>query len=243
MTGVRGLVLHLWRTYPGTIGLAVVVVAVSLVGLFSPAVVSTFDREPTLILHGQWWRILTQLLVQREGWVQFVVNVAGLVILGTAVERRTGRAALLLSFFAAGVGAAVLLVFLQPRLVDAGTSNAVAGILGLLAVFWSRGDGQSPLVPYLYSVFFVSYLAAIDIAPLGITIAIACVLTGVLASIRLMSRSRVSAVLLVVTVTTAAAVLCLQHDGHGFGLAIGLAIGTGVTVHARYRRAVATVTT
>lgn len=170
---------------PVTTALVALVVVVSLAGLFWPAFEALLERNPTLILQGQWWRLLTQLFVQKHGWSQFLFNVFGLALLCAVVELRMRRAVVLLTFLAAGVGSAVLLGILQPSLVDAGTSDSVAGFVGLLTVLsFRRSPAETlPVVPFAYSVFFAVYLAAIDLLPLAIAVIVGSVFTGLLTSV------------------------------------------------------------
>jgi membrane associated rhomboid family serine protease len=211
---------------PVTTALVALVVVVSLAGLFWPAFEALLERNPTLILQGQWWRLLTQLFVQKHGWSQFLFNVFGLALLCAVVELRMRRAVVLVTFLAAGVGSAVLLGILQPSLVDAGTSDSVAGFVGLLAVLsFRRSPPQSlPVVPFAYSAFFAVYLTAIDLLPLAVALTVASALTGLLTGLRL-GRSPRADVLSLVVIVAATVVLCVERDGHGFGLAIGLLLG------------------
>ena len=212
---------------PVTTVLVVLVVLVSLAGLFWPAFEALLERDPALILHGQWWRLLTQLFVQKHGWSQFVFNIVGLALLGVVVELRMRRAVVLLTFLAAGVGSALLLGILQPHLVDAGTSDSVAGFVGLLTVYsFRRSPAESlPVVPFAYSAFFAVYLTAIDLLPVAYAIIVGSALTGILTSVRLVGNPRAAVMSLFATVVAATVVLCAERDGHGFGLAIGLIIG------------------
>ena len=171
--------------------------------------------------------------MQKHGWGQFAFNIVGLALLGAVVEERMRRTVMLLTFLAAGVGSAVLLGVTRPELVDAGTSDSVAGFVGLLTIYWLRRDssGSPPVEAFAYSAFFAVYLAVIDLLPLAFAIGVALAFTGVLTSVRLTRSARVAAVSLAVVVAVATGVLCVERDGHGFGLAIGLAIGLVLNWH------------
>src|SRR5690625_5488679 len=68
----------------------VIVVVTSIVTLFQfahPEVLSILRRDPESLASGEWWRMITPLLVHADGWGQYIFNVACIVIIGSEVER------------------------------------------------------------------------------------------------------------------------------------------------------------
>lgn len=93
--------------------------------------VPALERTPTALASYQWWRLVTPLFVNPEGWRQIAVNFTGLAILGTLVERRFGAARWLVLYFASGLVGQIAGYAWKP--LGAGASVAVAGLLGALA--------------------------------------------------------------------------------------------------------------
>jgi rhomboid protease GluP len=99
--------------------------------------VPALGRTPTALASHQWWRLVTPLFVNPEGWRQIAVNFAGLAILGTIVERRFGPARWLILYFASGIVGNLAGYAWKP--LGAGSSVAVAGLLGALAAIFAWG--------------------------------------------------------------------------------------------------------
>ncbi len=68
---------------------AVGTLAVGLAALDSPELMRVMTRNLAQLRAGQWWRIITPVLVQPDGWGQLVFNLLGGVVVGAALERRT----------------------------------------------------------------------------------------------------------------------------------------------------------
>ncbi|MFC7643731.1 rhomboid family intramembrane serine protease [Streptosporangium lutulentum] len=62
----------------------------TLAGLLSPAARAAVSRTPGFF-DGQWWRLISPILINPEGWYQIVFNAAALLVLGTVAERVYGR--------------------------------------------------------------------------------------------------------------------------------------------------------
>jgi membrane associated rhomboid family serine protease len=95
---------------------------------FLPSLQAALDRRPGAFAHGEWWRLLTALFVHNEGWRQWTLNLGGLAVLGTVVERRVGRLHLLVIYFVPGVIGEWAGMIWKPS--GAGASVAVAGLMG-----------------------------------------------------------------------------------------------------------------
>src|SRR5674536_299772 len=72
--------------------------AVSVAALASPTLMLIMTRNLAQLRAGQWWRIITPVLVQPDGWGQLVFNLLGVTVVGAALEHRTSRAAWILTY-------------------------------------------------------------------------------------------------------------------------------------------------
>src|SRR6516162_8090018 len=57
-----------------------------------PGLVVALERTPDMPASGQWWRLITPILINPEGWLQIVFNLSGIAIVGFLVERMFGSA-------------------------------------------------------------------------------------------------------------------------------------------------------
>ena len=73
------------------------------------------------------------------GWMHFLANTMGLIIIGSRVERYFGRVAFLMIYFLSGIlGSLFCLINVYLRdlsVVSAGASGAVYGLMGSVLVF------------------------------------------------------------------------------------------------------------
>jgi membrane associated rhomboid family serine protease len=178
-----------------------------------PSVLAALRRDLPAVQAGEWWRLLSPLLVQSDGWPQFAFNFAGLAILGAAIERRCGRwwwLALVLAGAAAGEAAGYAW---DPH--GAGSSVAVCGLLGGLLAFTWRHDRRDSW-PLEFSFYWMASLAGL--ALLGPTGAVAaCVaLALIVGAVRARGANGPAAVGIAVAAMLAGALLlCALMDEHG----------------------------
>jgi hypothetical protein len=59
-----------------------VTLAVSVAALVSPALMRLFVRDLPQLRAGQWWRVVTPVVVQPSGWGQLVFNLLGIAVVG-----------------------------------------------------------------------------------------------------------------------------------------------------------------
>lgn len=86
----------------------------------------------TNILNGEWWRLLTGILLHSD--IQHLFNnIAALISIGTLLEPRIGNLRFLIGFFVTGVIGASLYTMYNHFSVSVGASG---GILGLYAIFF-----------------------------------------------------------------------------------------------------------
>ena len=91
-------------------------------------------------LDGQWWRLLTSCFIH-IGVLHILANMYALYRVGGEVERWWGPVRYLVIYLFAGLGGSVLALALEPRVVMAGASGAICGVLGAAAV-WVLCNGR-----------------------------------------------------------------------------------------------------
>ncbi|MCL2498884.1 MAG: rhomboid family intramembrane serine protease [Defluviitaleaceae bacterium] len=93
---------------------------------------------PAVLYDGEWWRLVTAMFVH-YGWMHFLANTMGLIIIGTRVERYFGRVAFLTVYFLSGILGSLFCIanaYLRDLMVvSAGASGAVYGLMGSVLVF------------------------------------------------------------------------------------------------------------
>jgi rhomboid protease GluP len=115
-----------------------------------PTVLETLCRDGPRFHSGQYWRLITPILVHDEGWRQIVFNFTAIAIIGSIVERIYGPWRWMLFYLAAGLAGEVAGYFWQPQ--GAGASVAGAGLLGALLI-WLVARPRLPLPARLGGVF------------------------------------------------------------------------------------------
>lgn len=231
---------------PLTGAVVAVTLAVSLTALANPVVMRALTRDLTKLRTGQWWRLVTPVLVQPDGWGQLVFNLLGVTLVGAALERRTRRAAWTLIYLVGGVGGIAAISVWRPSDGGGGSSDAVAALVGALVVLLAVRPTTTALAPgshphdpqqdrsepsgrrawaswpaLLYSAFFAGYLTALDVGGVwwSILVGNATIVAFVMARRGLSPTGLTRACL--VFVGAAGVAMTLRHDGHGVGLLAG----------------------
>ena len=93
----------------------------------------------TLTLHGEPWRLVTAMFLH-GGLGHIAGNMICLWFWGKVTERALGTSRFLLAYFAFGVLGNLAAVWVRPDVISVGASGALAGLLGLMVVIWSKGD-------------------------------------------------------------------------------------------------------
>ncbi|WP_144127553.1 hypothetical protein [Catellatospora sichuanensis] len=127
-------------------------------------------------------------------------------------------------YLAAGLAGVALMLVLHPLDTGGGSSDAVAGLIGALAVMTWRSGWTPPLPAFLYAVHFVLYLAAFAAA-----VVIAATVAGAAAVALVMSTHRMGATrlargVMVALVVAGAVLMATLGDSHGAGLVTGLVL-------------------
>lgn len=200
--------------------------------LLDPAVLDALRRDPAALDRGEWWRVLSPLLVQSDGWAQIVGNLVFLAIIGYFAEQRFGRARWLVLYLTGGiVGEAAGYAF-EPH--GAGNSIAIFGLVGglLAAAAGDRpaaaGDqGSVSPVPVVAGLAWMASVVGLDLGGY-VWAAVASSLVIVFAT-QVARRFPDPAKLYRAAAVIAAALAVLLvaiADDHGFPILAGLAVGT-----------------
>lgn len=125
--------------------LTVLVITGIVTGLqfYFPVLIVALQRTPGMLASGQWWRLLTPILINPEGWLQIAFNFPGIAIVGFLVERMFGSARWLILYMTGAVVGELAGMAWKPA--GAGSSVAVCGLLGGLAAWllWRRQPAQA----------------------------------------------------------------------------------------------------
>lgn len=240
--------LHRRGPHRSTWSLTVAVVAITLIvsvaAMASPRLMGLFVRDLPKARSGQWWRFVTPVFVQPDGWGQLAFNLLGIAVVGAALERRTSRTVWTLTFLLGGVGSIAIISAWHPPDPGGGSSDAVAALIGAFTVLLAFDDQyrrhQHPdrvhdqsvadTFSQLYCVFFVSYLAALDLGGVWWSIIIGNTAIIALVNARRVIRSALPRACLVV-VAAGGAIMTVKQDGHGIGIIAGIAVGTLIAWH------------
>lgn len=215
-----------------TVVVCAVTVVTSVAALFIPALMDLFTRDLMRLQAGQWWRAFTPVLVQSSGWGQLAFNLLGLAVVGVALEQRVSRPCWAMVFLLGGPGSIAVLSAWTPGLSGAGSSDAVAALLGAFIVFpvisGRRLGSEWPA--QLYAVFFAAYLTTMDLAGLNASIIVgnASIIAFFVAR-RALHTVVLSRACLVV-VAGGGVLMTVAQDGHGTGILAGLATASLILI-------------
>ncbi|WP_080737173.1 rhomboid family intramembrane serine protease [Rhodococcoides fascians] len=222
-----------------TFVVASITTVVSVVAFLDSSVMDLLVRNRPLLESGQWWRAVTPVLVQPDGWGQFAFNLLGTVLVGIAAQRRVGPGTWLCAYAIGGVGSVAIYSMWHPADTGGGSSAAVAALIGVLVVTCAVEPDHSPLggCAQVYAMFFAVYLTALDIGGVGASVVAgnASIVATVVAR-RGLGVERTSFVVLSMVALTGITMTVLRDD-HGTGILIGLAFG--ILAEIRRRRSTA----
>jgi membrane associated rhomboid family serine protease len=192
----------------GAVGVAVVAAVVQYA---VPGAVSTLERDLGGLVAGEWWRLLTPLLVQTLGWYHVLTNLVTLALVGAVAERRLGRWRWAVLFAVGAVtGQVAAYAWHEP---GGGYSIAVCGLAGGI-VGWSFAD---PAVSRWTVTLVGCYVAALSgLGVGGIWGAVAMVAVASLVLPHVSGAAGLGAM------SGLATVLALDADLHGVSLVAGI---------------------
>ncbi|QIG39451.1 rhomboid family intramembrane serine protease [Microbacterium sp. 4R-513] len=232
---MNGRVRSAGGRYPATIIVSVAVTVGFALQWLLP-LEQLMEREGAAIADGQWWRILSSVLVQGSGWGQYLFNTVGLVVVGAAVEKTRGSIQWVAGVVVAQVGASLAALAWTPGVPDSGSSLFVSGLVGMLSVTWFVKPVQWAALAAGYQVFFVWYLAVLALfGPLAGAV-VGSVLTGVAVSVLVRSGFAVWALTTTLVLTVLAFVLLIAaRDQHGIAVLLGLVVALTASFASSYR--------
>ncbi|WP_310485639.1 rhomboid family intramembrane serine protease [Chamaesiphon sp. VAR_48_metabat_403] len=103
--------------------------------------------DASLVLDGQWWRIITANFLHM-GILHLGMNMVALLYLGKFVEYRLGSFRYLLAYLIAGLGSMATITYIDTRWIaehqiTVGASGAIMGMLGAMGAIHLRGWRQA----------------------------------------------------------------------------------------------------
>jgi len=128
-------------------------------------------------LFGEWWRVFTGAFLH-IGPLHLVMNMLGLLIFGSEIEKGVGRWRFLALYLISVLGGAVSIqLFGDPRVPVAGASTAIYGLLGALGVLMiaNRQDlrglltllGINIVISFLPGISLLGHLGGLVAGALG----------------------------------------------------------------------------
>jgi membrane associated rhomboid family serine protease len=200
--------------------------------LLDPAVLDALRRDPSFVERGEWWRTLSPLLVQSDGWPQIVTNLVFLAVIGSFAELRFGPVRWLVLYFTGAIVGEVAGYAWEPH--GAGNSVAIFGLVGgLLAAALLDRSSVSP-VGIVASLAWIASLVGLDLGGY-IWAAIASSLVVVFATqvARRLGQLYVPAAIAGIAM---AVLLIALADDHGAPILAGLAVGLVFVRGGHYSR-------
>jgi rhomboid protease GluP len=110
-------------------------------GSTNPLVLVRFGAlESTLLLSGEWWRLVTPVFLH-IGWMHFLFNSFALYLLGPQLEWLFGRFYFIVLYLLSGVMGNLATIYLGTASISAGASGAIYGLFGvyLYLILFRRG--------------------------------------------------------------------------------------------------------
>ena len=148
-------------TAPATMAIIGIVVFVFVLQvLVGREVESELMLSPFMIDRGEWWRLLTPILVH-AGALHLFLNMYILFIYGPNVEQAFGTARFIVMFLVSGFMGSAFSYAFPPDNPSVGASGAIFGVVGVLVVYLYRRRSSHVMAHYLRGMgfFIVANLA------------------------------------------------------------------------------------
>jgi membrane associated rhomboid family serine protease len=132
---------------------------------YASPVFTALSQWPNGVYHlGEWWRVLTAAFLH-IGPLHLVMNMLGLLVFGSELERNLGRARYLALYLLSVLGgAAAIQLFGNPQVPVAGASTAIYGLMGGIGVLMLVGrQDLRGLLALLTINVFVSFLPGVSL--------------------------------------------------------------------------------
>ncbi|WNV88943.1 rhomboid family intramembrane serine protease [Umezawaea sp. Da 62-37] len=198
-----------------TAAAAVIAVAAAIAQYAIPAVVPALERSRTGVVAGEWWRLVTPLLVQTLGWYQVVLNLVTLALVGVVVERAVGHGRWVVLFAAGALGGQFAAY--ATREPGGGDSIAICGLAGGMIV-WLLASRPADRWAAWIVVGYVAALAGWGFG--GVRAAAVASLVAMVALVVVPDKRFTLAVTAVCAIAMASA-----YDLHGVSLVSGMIAG------------------
>src|SRR5690625_4055471 len=211
-----------------TVTMAIVVVT-SIVTFFQfahPEVLSMLRRDPEGLASGEWWRMITPLLVHADGWGQYIFNIACIAIIGSEVERLYGRVHLLVLYLSGGLIGEVAGYAWEPY--GAGASVGFCGLLGgFYLILISKKKISNPFFAML-SLYIVVGLIGFASGKVNVFIGLSVTVAVIVPIIMKQKGSeKLLGILSGLGGFIGALILIVMHDIHGAAI-LGGAFAVGI---------------
>lgn len=133
----------------------VLALVAAAVQFMAPSVMARLERDRGALAEGEWWRVVTPVMVQTLGWHQVFANLLTLLAVGVVAERMVGRWRWVV-LFAAGTAAGQTAAYLWGE-PGGGASIAICGLAGgTLAVLLALGDRAPRLSTWVILCYVVA---------------------------------------------------------------------------------------
>lgn len=112
-----------------------------MVGPSASTLLSLGAKQSALIVNeGQWYRLFSPMVLH-AGVIHYLLNMAALWFVGSAIEKSHGMLNAAIAFVFAGVGGTILSALFLPQFISVGASGGIFGFIGMcisdISVNWS----------------------------------------------------------------------------------------------------------
>jgi hypothetical protein len=204
-----------------------VAVIAAIVQYAAPGTVSALQRDPNVLAEGQWWRLVTPLLVQTLGLHQVIANLLALAIVGSIAEWLLGRWRWVILFASGTLGGQVAAyTWYEP---GGGSSIAICGLAGGVVASLLAGNIAVPRLTTHAVVYYIVALTGWGFNGL-LAAGMGCMATfALLYSLNRIGMPSVERVALMGSIVCAAALTAVR-DLHGISLMTGIVVGAIIMV-------------
>jgi hypothetical protein len=215
--------------------LAILLPALFLIWMhFSPTVLIAMQRDPSALSSGQWWRFISPLLIDSDGWIQFVTVSIGFICVGIPAQHLLGNWRWLLLFFAGAIAGELMGYLWQPY--GGGTSIALFGLIGGMVIYL-RHKQPVLFLTSMYTLCVVVALVGTDVRSTWLLLGMYVVLAVIIRICFTRDDDLQTLIWMVNGICILGAVLLLfLHDIHGAALLAGMGVGVLLAwIHPLYR--------
>jgi rhomboid protease GluP len=126
-----------------TLAILILTAIVTSLQFFYPEIINILSRDPNALLAGQWWRLISPIFINPEGWNQIIFNFYLLIFFGILVEKFYGSISWIIFYFAAGFTGEIAGYLWQPY--SGGSSVAIMGLIGAMLVWIILNRKSAPI--------------------------------------------------------------------------------------------------